>query len=151
MNVIDRKNTSCNPSHMMALLGFANFYKVKPLLLQSSFCLVLCGSSLDNTSSTWLSGGLPIEIFNRSNPFLCSSCCVCVTERLDRRAFQFGAVARCSDAYSHVTKYFILGWLQRSVPRRGENAFNCNVQMEAQTQTVTGDAPLELVILDKRI
>ena len=104
VNVIDRKNTSCNPSHMMALLGFANFYKVKPLLLQSSFCLVLCGSSLDNTSSTWLSGGLPIEIFNRSNPFLCSSCCVCVTERLDRRAFQFGAVARCSDAYSHVTK-----------------------------------------------
>jgi hypothetical protein len=92
------KNADCVPSHMMALLGFASFYKVKPLLPQRSFCLRLCGTVQDSPSSTWLCGGLPIEIFNRSNPFLCAPRCVCVTDRVDRCAFQFGAIFRCSDA-----------------------------------------------------
>jgi hypothetical protein len=72
---------------MMALLGFASFYKVKPLLPQRSFCLRLYGTVQDSPSRTWLCGGLPIEIFNRSNPFFCAPRRMCVTDRLDRCAF----------------------------------------------------------------
>jgi hypothetical protein len=35
----------------------------------------------DSPSLTWLDGGLPIENFSGSNPFLCAARCVCARVR----------------------------------------------------------------------
>jgi hypothetical protein len=69
VNIINRKkNTALNLPHMMAVLGFASFYGVKPSLSQRSFRLHMFGEAeQEGPQSSWVGrsfGGLLIETFS---------------------------------------------------------------------------------------
>jgi hypothetical protein len=90
VNVINRKNTDRNLPYMMAVLGFASFCGVKLLLPKWSFCLRLYGTEQDSPSPVWFVGR---NISNRSNPLLCAPRWICVTDRVARAGFSFGAIS----------------------------------------------------------
>lgn len=82
---------------MMAVLGFASFYKVNPLLPKRSFYLRLCGTTgagRDPVAAQWFA----CRTFSVAvgNPFLCAHRWVCGTDRVVSVQYLGAALLNCT-------------------------------------------------------